>query len=259
MPAPTRYTIKSRGSYYANKSAARRAYAQRGSSARRTYIPRSILQKDTGELHTVDVALDQPTTIVSTTGTNANAVCLNGVARGDGSYERLGRKIFMKSIRLKGMLNYLQTNITGTNDIEHSALRMVVIVDKHHQDGDGTPNFDDIFNSINAAGTKTSYIWSERNPENMERFQVLLDKSFEAPNIIPEAAATTDDYVSTDIPFDFYIKMKNMTSLYSGASSSIANITSNAVFVFWRASGGTSTIDSWTVPAQSSSRLRFTC
>ena len=91
---------------------------------------------------------------IDTTNTNASSFVLNLVQQGNGSWNRVGRKIIPKSLRIKGFVNILSTPTFATGVATPTFLRMVVVYDKQPSGG-AIPTFDTIFGITAQDGTES--------------------------------------------------------------------------------------------------------
>lgn len=202
------------------------------------------------ELKGVDGTIDLASgSILNTTNTNAGIATINCVQPGTGSFNRVGRKIRMKSLRVRGVLNYFQSNVPAT--YVNGLFRMTVVYDK--QPNGNTPSFDAIFGNTTQAGAESSIIIDGLRYDNTSRFQVLKDIT-----ICSDVQA-----VSAAIPqeqtwhFDEFIKLKGLETVYSGQSNpcTIADIASGALFIVIRAD--TNTAGAVFTITNSTVRLRY--
>lgn len=239
---------------------AARAAAYRASSRVRALQgfrrrPRIYNNKNAGELRGMDTSLTNAS-IVGTTNTNDDIQCLNLIEAGNGSWNRNGRKAFLKSLRLKGTVTGDLAAAATTYDVGATYLRMVVVWDK--QPSGGTiPTFDTIFGYTTQDGTESSTTMSNLRYDNTGRFQVLKEHVFVPPPVAPLGAAAQASY-TYHIPFDFFIDLKNRTTIFSGDSDpvTIADISSGSLLLVWRSDAAG---QNWAVDDISTSRLRFTC
>jgi len=260
-----RYAIKDRGSFYDRRGRAAAASAARRSTAvaRRRRAPMvsrpmmKVFQQNAGELRGMDTQLEQ-TAIVSTASTNANVKVLNLVETGNGSWNRNGRKIFLKSVRLRGWAQLGVQTAATSYDCALPPLRMVVVWDKQ-PGGASIPTFDTIFGQTSQDGTETSEVFDSLKFDNTGRFSVVRDEIFSPPHVLPSDGAAAAA-VNTLVPFDVFIDLKGKETIFMGDSDpvTIADISSGGLYVYFR-SGFNSTDNVWTVSAASFSRLRFTC
>lgn len=229
--------------------------------AKSAYRPRKMtqkqiqfLQKNSGEKKGVDRSL--AVAVVGTVNTNASATVLNAVTPGVGSFNRTGRKIFNKSIRLKGVIDAQFTPAATTADITGLVLRMVVVWDK--QPATVLPEFDDIFGDTAQNGTESTNVLSLPKYDQMNRFQILRDKcwSLNPPTFI--SGGTSNEYIVREC-FDEYIKLGNRTTVFSGQTdpSTIADIASGGLYVYWRATNDAAVAEV-NISGISTARLRYT-
>lgn len=211
------------------------------------------------ELKGVDIALTQAS-IVATTNDSSNAAVLNLIPPGSGSWNRIGRKAQLNSIRLRGSCIFTATP-GSTGQASANWMRMVVVWDK--QPSGSQPTFDAIFGITPQSGTETSTLLAPLRYDNMERFQVLKDVVLTPPDALPVGVVTSGT-TSQIVPFDCYISLGGRETVYSGqtATQTIADISSGGLYVYFRAlynqtvSGATLGAAA-SIDAQSFARLRF--
>lgn len=203
-------------------------------SYKSTKVNYEQLQKNSGEKKGMDtnIALSP---VITTTNTNASSFTLNLVRPGSASYNRVGRKIFCKSVRLKGNMTFEYGDQATTLIVFGLYCRMVVIWDK--QPSGTVPNWDDIFLNTDQAGTESSAVLAQPAYDNMSRFQILRDKVIECVPQSDPPTGGSNNTVHAKMPFDEYIKLGNRTTVFQGQSSpcTIADISSGALYVFFRA------------------------
>lgn len=202
--------------------------------------------RSAGERKGVDFSLTQ-TSIVATTNTNANAQCLNLIETGAASYNRVGRKAKLLTLRLKGSVGYGYTSGTG---MPASILRMVVVWDKQ-PNGATIPVWNDVFGITDQGGAESSTILAPVRYDNMSRFSVVAEHTFETgPDIVSATGIT--------IPFDKFIKLGGRETVFSSTNNpmTIADIGSGALYIYWRAHNN-GTTGAWDVDATSVARLRY--
>jgi len=229
-----------------------RAGAFSRSAVARRSVPRGMVNRD---VKGCDVLLTQALGIVSTTGTNANAVLLNGIQAGTGSFNRVGRKAHLKSLRLKGTVEFVSTP-SATGSEGSNFLRMVVVWDQ--QPSGGTiPTWDTIFGITDQAGTESSTIMSPLRYDNMDRFKVLKDKTIDY-QVQPSTPVTTAQ-ITEQVPFDEFVSLGNREVVFASTSNptTIADISTGGLYVYFRAFNAI-TSNSASVNAMSVARLRYT-
>ena len=126
----------------------------------------------------------------------------------------------------------------------------------HHQ-----PEGDEDDQGADMEQDETSSFLSPLRYDNTDRFVVLRDwrKSFNAANAWATAAGT--DSLSIQEPFDEYVKLPNLQTVYSGQSSpqTITDISSGALYFICRADtgGGATGLFQARINAGSFCRLRY--
>lgn len=205
------------------------------------------------ELKGVDTALGL-NPVIDTTNTNASSFVLNLIQQGTGSWNRIGRHVTLKSLRLKLSLTGRTIPVNGDNT--GVTMRYVVVWDK--QPNSGTiPTFDTIFGRTAQDGTESCQYLDPLRYDNTSRFRVLLDKvvDFNPANV----PATNSDTVDTLKTCDEFIRLKDLQTTFSATSSpsTIADLTTGALYIFFRGNQNTASGFTW-VNTQSVARLRYT-
>lgn len=193
--------------------------------------------------------------IISTTTTNASSFLLNAIAPGSGSFNRIGRKAHLKSLRLKGAITFTAVaSATGVNF--GNWVRMVVVWDQQPNSG-SIPTWDTIFGVTDQAGTETSTILAPLKYDNMNRFQILKDRTIDYD--VQAAAPVSTGSTSELVLFDEYLTLGNRETLYSGQSATCttADISSGALYVYFRAYTNTAGVNVAQVDGTSIARLRY--
>jgi len=229
----------------------RRAAAYR--SARPRYVgPQRSFGRSTGELKGVDTLLAL-SPVINTTGTNASSFTLNLITPGTASYNRVGRKAQLKSVRIKGSYNFSMTP-SAAGVVPGNACRMVLVWDK--QTNGAVPVWSDIFGYTLQDATEASTVDAQPKFDNMARFQILKDVTIDTLTVAGNVVSTA--VVDQQIHFDYYVPLNGKETTYSGQNSpcTIADISTGALYVFFRAqTNGSSNIVS--VDADSTARLRY--
>lgn len=216
------------GSIAMNKQAAR----QRRLASKRRQATVTMLRQ-MGEKKGVDSALTL-NPVLDTTNTNGNIFVANLIAPGTGSFNRVGRKLNLQSLRVRGtcVLNYryAATTYNQTGNI----VRMVVVWDK--QPTGVLPIFNAIFGLTDQAGTEASTYLDPVRYDNMDRFQILRDVTMV---INPEASGSlggTENYLRSSVHFDEFVNLGGREVVYSGQSSpcTIADISTGGLYIVFR-------------------------
>jgi len=207
------------------------------------------------EVKGCDMLLTQAGGIVATTGTNANSVLLNGLQAGTGSFNRIGRKVHLKTLRLKGCVEFASTP-SAVGAESSNFLRMVVVWDQ--QPSGGTiPTWDTVFGITDQNGNESSTILSPLRYDNMDRFKVLKDKVIDY-QVQPSSPVSTA-VITEQVPFDEFVSLGNREVVYASTSNptTLADISTGGLYVYFRAHVNTGTQGA-AVPAVSIARLRYT-
>ena len=194
--------------------------------------------------------------IVSTTNTNANIGVLNLVQQGAGSWNRVGRKIHAKSIRIKGVVIFGSAPVVATGILSQCSFRMILVWDKQPS-GSAIPSFDTIFGITTQDGTESCPdITCPLRYDNMDRFRVLKEW-FISPPSVPLAATGSAPNTFQAVNFDEYTKLPMLESVYSGQSQpmTIADVSTGALYVIMRQTSNSGTASQ--VTFDGIARLRY--
>ncbi len=224
------------------------------------FRPKSVnrsMQKNSGELKGLDTDLTIAGPLLVTTNTNVGILPLNLIEPGNGSFNRIGRKAFMKTLRISGGITFQGDTDPTTGVSDGSIMRMCVVWDK--QPSGVIPVFSDIFGRTSQDGTETTSVLDNLRFDNTARFQVLRDKYLVSePNNGGNGGTT--NIMDFRYYCDEFIDLKNRTTVFSGDSDpvTIADISSGALYVVFRATNGVADKTDWSIAATMSARLRFT-
>lgn len=173
--------------------------------------------------------------VLATTNTNDGAFVLNLIQQGNGSWNRVGRKTLLKSLRVTGVVTGTMTPDPTTGLMAELVMRMVVVWDKQPS-GAAIPTYDTIFGITSQDGTEsTPNFMNPPRYDNMDRFRVLRDVVCELDAKATSAAGTTR-VVNVNKSVDEYVKLPLLESVYSGQSSpmTIADISTGALYIYFR-------------------------
>lgn len=212
------------------------------------------------ELKGMDTPIDQATNVLDTTSTNGDAYCLNLVQAGTGSWNRVGKKIYPQSLRLKGVATCVIDNQGTTGSLLSNTVRMVVVWDKQPS-GNTIPAFSNVFGRTEQDGSESSAILDSLKYDNTDRFMVLKDIVITAnPQANDSTAGGTINAVYYGFDFDEYIDLskKRLETVFSGQSSpmTMADMSSGAIYIYYRATVDDTTTH-WVVLPESFARLRY--
>ena len=201
--------------------------------------------------------------IVTTTGTNGGIYLLNGVQEGVGSWNRIGRYIWNKSIELDLTFDWSTYNTaTDSAQVTASWLRCIVVWDKQPNNG-AIPTFETIFGHTDQAGVESSSVEDHLRYDNMFRFKILSDQYInpQISNTSANNAQTTAGasiVADTWVRYHKFIKLGNKMTNFSGTANPItnSNISTGSLYLVLRtpALGG---VEGWSLRTVSTARLRY--
>lgn len=164
----------------------------------------------------------------------AGIVPLNGIATGTGATNRIGKKIFMKTLQIRGYIDrsgMLSTATDQLGDFSAHNLRLVIIYDKQPNVTNACPSGALIF--------KQDQVDALRLLDNADRFAVLLDETFVVgpPAIIYGGAlgtvtASSGGTANGACWFERFIKINLPTTYSEAGANTIDNINTGALHVY---------------------------
>lgn len=191
------------------------------SASKRDYqAGRELAIKPKNELKAFDVA--QSNTGFAAIAGPPGFPCLNAVVNGAELYQRTGRKIYMKSLHLRGFIRPTGANATS------GILRMILFYDS--QPNAAAPLIGNLIQDSNAAAA-TTYD-SEINLTNRQRFKILRDYQVYAPATggADLVSGVLPDPIMNTMNIDWFIKLKGLETIYNGVNGgTIADITSGSI------------------------------
>lgn len=182
---------------------------------------RELTRTPKSELKAFDIA--RTATNVQLVATPPAFNLLNQMINGAELYQRVGRKVYMKSLHVRG---YFQNIATTVQD----AIRIIVFYDS--QANAAAPTIANLLQDSNAAAGTTAE--SEINLFNRARFKILRDKQFCTPAVTNTAGVLTNlNYPSNNVfEFNEFIKLKGLEAVYNGTNGgTIADITSGSLYL----------------------------
>lgn len=188
--------------------------------------------------------------------TTMQAQLLNATIPGSTGWNRLGRKIALKSIALNIDLCNDGTGVTP-GLFDH--LRLVLVYDK--QPNGAAPGWTDMFLTVNAAGGTSSTSVSHPNLNNKDRFKIVRDYQYKlgqgAGGAPTQANYPDHEYTGNKSPCQItdYISLKGLETTYNaGVAGTIADITTGSLYLF---TFGISTAANATMSFKGETRLRY--
>jgi len=195
--------------------------------------------RGTPETKFVDTAI-QSIAFVST-ATPPTAISLIIPVQGAAAFNRVGSKITLRSIRIRGNVTPALTNIGGL-------ARILVVYDK--QANAALPVWTDVILGVTSAGAASSTITDGINMANRDRFIVLADEQFNLPSLTYAAGVQTNQaYPFEKNPsmfnFDRFINMKDAEMHFNNTNGgTFADIQTGSVSIFIAQEVGT-TPNAW--------------
>jgi len=171
--------------------------------------------------------------VLNSTNTNGQIAPVNCIQPGTGSWNRIGKKIKMKSVRYKFQISFQGQPGTST---QNGTLRCVLVYDKQPS-SQAVPTFNQIFGSTDQTGSESTYgIFDNLRVDNTERFSVIKDDTYTS-DIQAVDATNGNEY---QISVDTFVKLKELDTVFSGQSNpcTIADISSGALYLIMRVDTG---------------------
>lgn len=253
MPRKAAYGSKNMNSRVASMSKARQAHRSKALASRRTSASRILSSHyRKGEAKMVDTVVTHGSGFGYTLNQTASITPMNLIQEGSSFYNRIGRRIEMKSLHLHG--NIIQT---GAGTTVNDYARVMVVYDR--QPNGAVPTFATILANYDQAGTATSTALSDLNPDERERFLILADERLVLP---PVTAATggvlaTDSAQKTLTNINRFIKLRGLATHFKASSSPsvIGDIATGSLLLITVGEAYASGSEGW--EAQLSWRLRY--
>lgn len=158
---------------------------------------------------------------VENTGTQLQL--LNGCVAGSQIFNRIGRKINLKSLQIRGF-------IFGDASTGVTRVRMVIVFDK--QANGAAPTWANIMQSQNIAGTTASDVNAMVNLDNRDRFEIIRDLTY---TLGPWSDTATQSYAAGTqiVNIDEFMKLGNRETVYNaGTAGTIGDIQSGSLYMF---------------------------
>lgn len=186
--------------------------------------------------------------------TNVNPSLLNGIKEGAAFYERIGRRIEMKSLQITG---YLSPIPARSQDVTLMG-RILIIYDS--QANGTTPVWSTVIKNYKWDGTTESAYNSLINLDNRNRFEMIRDYKFVLPSVTRDVTPKDTFVQGTSVHctkqaqefiIDDYIKLKRRVTQYSASTADAGAVSTGALWIYAYGIG----VAAW--EAQISTRLRY--
>lgn len=230
--------------------AQKRAYIKGKIEAQRA-MPRALpanFQPTGEEIKAIDIPAASYT--FRTPAGGSNIILLNGIQTGTGFFNRIGARIEMKSLKMRG------TVTQGATSVQMMA-RVIIVYDR--QPTGALPVITDILQSRDQTGAATTTGGSEINLDNRDRFTIIKDHQVFIPSATYAAGVQTNgpSYPGgeqQEMDINCFIKLKGLGVHYRSTANptTIADIATGALYAVFVCTG---TDSSW--GAGLSFRLRY--
>jgi len=218
-----------------------------------------VLFQDPPELKGVDTDLGTLIgSVITSTNTDDDIIVLNLIQPGTGSWNRIGRRVQMVSVRVKGLVQWICRPLVTTGNMDSNVLRLVLVWDT--QPAGAKPTFSTIFGKTEQDGTESTDILDALRYDNMDRFKVLRDTTMYFTPPFFNAAGLSTNRIQVLKDFDMSVPLEHMCleSVYSGQSSpqTIADVNSGGLYFIARATSS-ATDNNFLQLNRCTARLRF--
>ncbi|ANC51549.1 putative capsid protein [Duck faeces associated circular DNA virus 1] len=192
--------------------------------------PTTNIYQRSGDKKGMDTDILGVSTIASATASSAGVGVLNLIQTGSGSWNRVGRKIFPKSVRLRYGIDYTYSN---DGDQTYPLSVRVLLVWDANPSGGAKPLFTEMFKDTDQTGAETTSWRSGPAYDAMGRFTILRDKVHTfVPEVFP--LPVTNGLARSRIDCDEFVPLQQaMETVYSGQNNpmTIADIYSGALYI----------------------------
>lgn len=178
------------------------------------------------EIKAIDIAR---TGYIFRTPAAASAVALlNGIQTGTGFFNRIGSRIEMKSLHVRGTIS----NIATGTDCQG---RILIIYDR--QPTGALPVITSILQGRDQTGAAATSGLSEINLDNRDRYIVIRDMQFDFPSVTNTAGVLTNgpNWAGQDprMTINEFIKLKGLVTHFSGTANpaTISEIATGALYI----------------------------
>lgn len=195
--------------------------------------------------------------IIDTTTTNGNILVLNLVQQGTGYENRIGRKIFLKSIMMNINCVFTTTTAAAAPSAQHvPVLRMCIVWDK--QPTGTIPVFSTIFARTVQNGTETADVLDPPRFDTMARYKILRDIYLDASTMCVNQIAVAGTPSVWEKQFREYIKLGGLETTFASTANplTIADIATGALYFIIRQTDN-GAAGEWTFGDNSTIRLRY--
>jgi len=231
----------------------------RGARARSTYAQVVATVRGLGrpEIKSVDSAFVFITCAVAPT---TQGTALNLIQEGAGMWNRVGRKIALKSLNLTG---YITSVAPNPSNLAQEKIRYIIYYDKQPNGTNAT--WADIIKAYDQTGASSSTVHDGVNLDNRDRFVILRDRHIQLPSVnstgfqisIPygtSAGSVGSGGSDAGCVVKEFVKLKGIETQFSGTANplTISSITTGSLGIVAQGNVG----NQWLVGFKS--RVRYT-
>jgi len=177
-----------------------------------------------GELKLVDGVTTSASNNAVALNTSTNHTLMNGIAVGANYFNRVGRRIEMQSLHLKGIIDF-----TGHNTTLIDQARLVVVYDR--QPNGALPTTATVLADMDSSGAGNSTsVFSGVNPDERERFLILADIRLTLPPTTAGQYSAVDP-MQNAFQINRYIPLRGLKTHYLGDTDVIGSISTGSLFI----------------------------
>jgi len=198
------------------------------------------------EIKAIDIApADYPFRAPATNST----ILLNGIQTGAAFYNRVGSRVEMRNLHIRGFINYKATSVAQT-------ARLLIVYDR--QPTGALPVIADILQSRDQTGTASTASASEINLDNRDRFAIVRDMQLFIPPTTYTGGVLTNGPAFPSLEdaqwdVNMFIRLKEMGTHFKSSTNptAIGDIATGALYACFVSSQDN------TVQASVGFRLRY--
>jgi len=175
------------------------------------------------EIKAIDIPLKSY--LLQNPNAGSNIILLNGVQTGAAYYNRIGARIEMKNLHMRGFFTPVGPNSPPT------MARIIIVYDRQPGTANGSnllptlPQISEVLQSRDQTGAPATTGASEINLDNRDRYIILRDYEVYLPAVYLTAGVTTlADYsgVGNTIDINEFVKLKGLGVQYKSSSNPTA-------------------------------------
>lgn len=225
-----------------------------GTASRRSFRSTRRVLISSGDLKGLDTPLNLA--ILADPTLNTCVQCVNLIQTGSGSWNRVGRKVFPRSLRVKAGFEYTYNNVG--DQVQGVSIRWAVVWDKNPSGG-ALPTFQEMFKITDQTGTESTSWKAPPAFDSLGRFVVIRDQIISInPDNFPVPVIDGISIIKKEM--DEYIPLPPLETVYSGQNNplTIADVYSGALYWIVIADAGLPSGYGLQLSPYSSARLRYT-